>query len=123
MNPREIVQRLAEIAKDDTGVHISYIRDSQVCYTTSRRKEVVMIKACIMNILYKYHSQTTVQIGRIFRCHHSTVIHHLQAHPQRYDWEDDYHDLYNILCTESQKMSAYAFDTVGTLRLLRESFC
>jgi hypothetical protein len=82
--------QLAELSKDFTGLDIRYSR--------SRRREIINIKCAIVNVMRRYHSRTITQIGGLLNIHHTTVIHHLKDHPNRYRDIDDYADLYDHLC-------------------------
>jgi hypothetical protein len=89
MKLEESYRHLISKAKEFTGLDITYTRN--------RRFEIVMIKACVINILYRYFGANTVQTAKLFDIHHSTVIHHHRAHPNRYKQEVEYAELYNYL--------------------------
>jgi hypothetical protein len=78
---------LCNLAKEITGLDIRY--------TKSRKKELIQIKCAIVNVMRRYCSASTVQLGRLFNIHHTTVIHHSKDHWSRYRYEDDYSLLYD----------------------------
>jgi hypothetical protein len=84
--------QLVELAKEFTGLDVRYTR--------SRRREIINIKSAICNVMRRYHSRTIPQIGVLLNIHHTTVIHHLKDHPNRYRDIDDYADLYDYLCKQ-----------------------
>ena len=116
----EELLRLAQIAKDYTGQGIVYVKDSEVRVVRSRKFEVVMIKACIMNILASQYQLGPVKIGRLFNIDHSTAIHHTQAHEIRYKFEPEYKDLYDILLKESINKNPYFVDVDEVVQMIRE---
>lgn len=88
---------LCVLAKQITGIDIRYIR--------ARKKEYVQIKAAIVNVMRRYYSATTVQVGRLMNLHHTTVIHHTKDHASRYRFEDDYASLYDKLVRHAMNNS------------------
>lgn len=76
-------------AKEFTGIDITHTRN--------RKFEIVMIKGCIINVLYRYFGANTVQTGKLMNIHHSTVIYHQKNHPIRYRNEHEYASLYDYL--------------------------
>lgn len=80
---------MVQLAKDFTGYDVRYSR--------SRRRDIVNIKSAICNIMRRYYSRTLPQISTLLNTHHTTIIHHLKEHPNRYRDIDDYADLYDHL--------------------------
>ena len=93
MNLEENYKNLTAKAKAYTGIDVTYTR--------TRKFEIVMIKACIINILYRYFGGNTVQIGKLLNMHHSTIIYHESAHANRYKNEGEYGALYDYLARQS----------------------
>lgn len=80
---------LCALAKEITGIDVRYSR--------TRKKEFVQIKAAIVNVMRRYCSASTVQLARLLKLHHTTIIHHSKDHASRYRFEDDYAALYDKL--------------------------
>ena len=89
MKIEERYRHLVSKAKEFTGIDITHTR--------TRKFEIVMIKGCIINILYRYFGANTVQTGKMMNVHHSTVIYHQQNHANRYRNENEYASLYDYL--------------------------
>lgn len=68
-----------------------------VRYTRSRREEIVMAKACLINVLNRMYGVNTVRLGKLFGIHHSTAIHHIKNHSIRFQQSNDYYEIYNQL--------------------------
>ena len=116
----EELLRLAQIAKDYTGLGVVYIKDSEIRTTRSRKFDAVMIKACIINILRHNHKLGVSKIGNMMGFDHTTVIHHVQAHDQRYQYEPEYKDLYDVLRKESEDKNPYFIDVDEVVQMIRE---
>lgn len=95
---------LCELAKRVTGIDIRYV--------TQRKKEYVQIRSALVNVMRRYYSATTVQVGRFLNMHHTTVIHHSKDHSSRYRFEDDYANLYD-------QMVRFAMSNADTLNVDR----
>lgn len=80
---------MVELAKEFTGLDVRYTR--------SRRRDIINIKSAICNIMRRYYSRTLPQIATLLNIHHTTIIHHLKEHHNRYRDIDDYADLYDYL--------------------------
>lgn len=77
-----------------------------VTITRSRRKEVVMARACVIMVLRNYYLATMVQAAKLYKMDHSTVVYHASKHSHRYKHEDDYAKIYEHLlkvCTQASK--------------------
>lgn len=111
MKAEEIYKSLVQKAKDLTELDITYAR--------SRRFEVVLIKACILNVLRRYYGLTTTHIGELLGMHHSTVIHHLRQHGDRYRQEDEYAELYDELSKHVALTEEAVIDVDGILDTMR----
>jgi len=111
MKSEEVYKRLVQKAKEVTDLDITYAR--------SRRFEVVLIKACIINILSRYYGMTTVLIGSFTNMHHSTVIHHLRKHSDRYRMEDEYQELYDELTKFTSMNENSPIDVDGIIEKIR----
>ena len=75
-----IVERVAE-------VHNLAISDIK---SHSRKHELVRVRAMAFNILYAKYSAKLAEIGRLFKRHHSTVIHGLKTHESFMHTDDSY---------------------------------
>lgn len=113
MKHAENFEMLVHLAKIRTGIDVRYTR--------SRRDEIVLIKGCIINVLSKYFGLNTVQIGGLFDLHHSTIIHHLKAHPTRYRYEDDYATHYDYLLKASMNKDKDTIDVESVLATLKSA--
>lgn len=113
MKSDEVYKRLVNKAKEVTDLDITYAR--------SRRFEIVLTKACIINILSRYYGMTTVLIGSFVGMHHSTVIHHLRKHSDRYRMEDDYQELYDELTKFTSLIENSPIDVDGIIEKIRAS--
>lgn len=115
MKPEERYRALVQKAKEITDLDITYAR--------SRRLEIVMIKACIVNILSRYYGHTTTLIGSLIGLHHSTVIHHLQKHSDRYRQEDEYAELYDALSKHVGLSEESPIDVEGIIETMKACLC
>ena len=115
-----LIKRLIEAAKTETGIEVGTIVDDKLIMDRSRKFNNVLIKACIMNLLNKHHGLGVAEIGKILGMDHSTVIHHVKAHPYRYGTEDFYYDVYNALANESREAASYSLDAGKIIKIIRE---
>ena len=113
MNLEENYKHLVFKAKEYTGIDITYTR--------TRKFEIVMIKACIINILYRYFGGNTVQIGKLLNMHHSTIIYHESAHANRYNNEGEYGALYDFLARHSMKGQKSPIDVDEMMHIMRRT--
>jgi iron-sulfur cluster repair protein YtfE (RIC family) len=97
---------LCRLAKEITGI--------EVRYTRSRKKEFVQIRCAIVNVMRRYYSASTVQLGRLLDMHHTTIIHHSKDHSSRYRFEDDYASLYDKLVRHAMEKS----DTISVDKMV-----
>lgn len=111
MKHEESRERLVNATKSRTGINVKYTR--------SRRREVILAKACVINALSKYFGANTVQIGELFDMHHSTIVHHLKCHHHRYRYEDEYASLYDYLIKICMNHDRDTIDVDGTLGLIK----
>ena len=88
---------LCRVAKEITGIDVRY--------TNSRKKEYVQIRCALVNVMRRYYSATTVQLGRLLDKHHTTIIHHSKDHGSRYRFEHDYASLYDQLVRHAMNQS------------------
>jgi hypothetical protein len=82
MSIQEQFDSLVDETAKITGINIKY--------TKNRKYDVVVAKACVINILSNFFGANTVRIGKLMDIHHSTVIHHLKCHGDRHRYEDEY---------------------------------
>lgn len=113
MKHKENLDLLLELTKRRTGMNVLYLR--------RRNAEIILAKACVINVMSKYFGANTVQIGELFDMHHSTVIHHLQKHHTRYKYEDEYASLYDFLMKSVMQKDKDTIDVDGVLSLLRNA--
>jgi len=66
----DIVTRVAQVH----NVKLSEIKSH------SRKHELVRVRAIAFNILYTRYGAKLAEIGRLFKRHHSTIIHGLKTH-------------------------------------------
>lgn len=99
------------------------LTDLDITYAKSRRFEVVMVKACVANILSRYFGYTTLLIGKLIGMHHSTVIHHLRNHSDRLRQEDEYSELYDQLSKYTSNNDTAPMDVDGIVSALRACMC
>jgi hypothetical protein len=85
--------------------HVQEITGIDLYNKNTNKLEEVRLRAIIMTILRK-EGATFPFIGRLFHCHHSTVIHHTQTHIFRFKSDDEYAALHS-------KISAYANDIIN----------
>lgn len=107
LNKEDDFKQLCHLAKDLTGLEIRYTR--------SRKKEYVQIKCAIVNVMRRYYSASTLQIGRLLGLHHTTIIHHSKDHSSRYRFESDYAALYDKLVRHAMDKS----ETISTDKMLQ----
>lgn len=89
MRVEEHFNALASVALEYSEVDIRNTR--------SRKYDIVLVKACVINILTRYYGGNTVNVGKAIGNDHSTIIHHLRKHSQRFKYEPEYNMLYNYL--------------------------
>jgi iron-sulfur cluster repair protein YtfE (RIC family) len=106
LNKEDDFKELCHLAKDLTGVEIRY--------TKTRKKEFVQIKCAIVNVMRRYYSTSTLQLGRLLDLHHSTIIHHSKDHSSRYRFESDYATLYDKLVRHAMSKS----ETISTEKMI-----
>ena len=87
----------------------------------TRKGEIILIKACIINILNKFYGYNTVETGFIINLDHSTVIHHLRRHVDLYKHDDAYAELYTTLSKYAINNSTAPMDVDGIVNSLRSS--
>lgn len=107
LNKEDEFKELCHLAKELTGLEIRYTR--------SRKKEVVQIKCAIVNVMRRYYSASTLQLGRLLDLHHTTIIHHSKDHSSRYRFESDYAALYDRLVRHAMDKS----ETISTDKMLQ----
>ncbi len=95
------------------------IKGLDISGNKTRYADVILIKACIINVLHKYYGNNTVEIGFIINRHHSTVIHHLRKHVDRYKQEDAYAELYTTLSEYVMQNATAPMDVDGIVASLR----
>ena len=100
-------KELVAIAKEVTGVDVRYSR--------SRKKEYVQIKCAIVNVMRRYYSASTVQLGRLLDLHHTTIVHHSKDHSSRYRFEPDYAELYDKMVRFAMSKS----ETISTEKMVQ----
>lgn len=100
-------KELCHLAKDLTGLDIRYTR--------SRKKEFVQIKCAIVNVMRRYYSASTLQLGKLLDMHHTTIIHHSKDHSSRYRFEPDYAALYDKLVRHAMDKS----ETISTDKMIQ----
>jgi len=76
----DIVTRVAQVH----NVKLSEIKSH------SRKHELVRVRAMAFNILYSKCGAKLSEIGRVFKRHHSTVIHGLKAHKSFMQTDESY---------------------------------
>jgi hypothetical protein len=86
----------------------------------SRRKEIVHAKSAIINVMRRYYSTTTVELGRMLDLHYTTVIHHTADHPTRYRFESNYADLYDRMVRHVMNTDGIV-DSKSMISLIREN--
>lgn len=104
---------LVTLSKEFTGYDVTRTR--------SRKRDVINIKSAICNVMRRYYSRTLPQIANQLKIHHTTVIHHLKDHPNRYRDIDDYADLYDHLSKNVVEGSEY-LPTEKILATMKEVF-
>jgi hypothetical protein len=73
----ERANRLKDVAKQVAEINnISF----ENLLSHSRKFELVRLRAMAFNVLYMKHNAKLTEIGRIFKRHHSTIIHGLKTH-------------------------------------------
>lgn len=107
LNKEQDFKELCHLAKELTGLDIRYTR--------SRKKEIVQIKCAIVNVMRRYYSASTLQLGRLLDLHHTTIIHHSKDHSSRYRFESDYAALYDKLVRHAMGKS----ETISTDKMLQ----
>lgn len=76
----DIVTRVAEVH----NIELSEIKSH------SRKHELVRVRAMAFSILYSKYGAKLSEIGRIFKRHHSTVIHGLKTHQSFMHTDESY---------------------------------
>lgn len=104
---QEDFNELVALAKEITGVDVRYSR--------SRRREFVQIKCAIVNVMRRYYSTKTVQLGRLLNLHHTTVVHHSNDHSSRYRFEPEYAELYDKMVRFAMNKS----ETINTEKMVQ----
>lgn len=99
----EIYNKLCNHAKDMAGIDIRYVR-------RRRHAEIIRIRACIMVIMIRYYRISTVSIGRLMQRDHATVVHHHGNHSSRYQSEEEYYNLYTLLCGFVERVAPVEFE-------------
>ena len=112
--------RLIQIAKDTTGIAIGYEKDGELRIVRTRQFDKVMVKSCIMNILVRKYKIGVAKVGRLMGMDHTTVIHHRDGHPTRYEYEPEYKKIYDMIVRESGVDEELKIDVEEVLSLIRE---
>lgn len=110
---KEQYSKLVDETRRLTGIDVVYAR--------TRKFENVLTKACFINVMSRYFGATTLAIGGILKIHHSTVIHHLNAHGNRYKQEEQYAKLYDSLCKYAMTNESAPIDVAHMLNIMRVS--
>ena len=113
MSIQEQFDSLVDETARITGINIKYAK--------TRKYDVVVAKACVINILSNYFGANTVRIGKLMDIHHSTVIHHLKCHGDRNRYEDEYFDLYEGLSKHATMIGKSAIDVHEILTLMKKA--
>lgn len=113
MKPEETYQHLVAKAKEYTGLNIAY--------TKTRKFEIVMIKGCVINIMFRYFGYNTVQTGRVMGMHHSTIIYHHRHHAHRYRNEHEYANLYDYLAKHCTIEENPAIDVDEMIQIMKRT--
>lgn len=114
-----LIKKMAEIGKAETGENVVLQSGDRLVFSRSRRYMTVVVKACMINLLYRHHGLSCIEIARHVGIHHSTVIHHLQAHSIRNGSEEDYYDVYRVMAAESQKDSPFMLNIESALSTIK----
>lgn len=117
---RDQLLRLVQLAKDITGVGIAYMKDSEVIFTRSRKFDVVMVRACIINVMLRQCKVSMRQLGFMMGVDHTSIYHHREAHYTRYKYEDNYFDLYNKLSKAMKEADPYYINVEEVVSMIRE---
>ena len=113
MSIQEQFDSLVDETAKITGINIKY--------TKTRKYDVVVAKACVINILSNFFGANTVRIGKLMDIHHSTVIHHLKCHGDRHRYEDEYFDLYENLCKHANEIGKSSIDVHEIMTIMRRA--
>lgn len=117
---RDQLQRVVQLAKDITGIGICYMRDSEILFTRSRKFEVVLVRACVINVMLRQCKVSMRQLGFAMGMDHTSIYHHREAHYTRYKYEDDYFDLYNKLAKAMKEHDPYYINVEEVVSLINE---
>lgn len=65
---------------------------------TTRKKDVVRLKSAAINVLYWYFNNTMTSIADElgYDCH-TSILHHIKDHKDRYAYDNTYADMYDDL--------------------------
>jgi len=113
MKAEETYQHLADKAKEYTGLNIAWTR--------TRKFEIIMIKGCVINIMYRYFGYNTVQIGKAIGMHHSSIIYHQNNHPHRYRNEPEYGNLYDYLAKHCTLDESSAINVDEMIQIMKRT--
>lgn len=83
--------KLIEYATKKYGINVINLK--------SRKAEVIRIRHSIGTILCSEWGYTTVEVGRILKVDHSTIIHYRDNHIYRYRSDDEYARIYDDIRT------------------------
>lgn len=119
MRYHNLIKTLSDIGYSETGYTVANIQAGKLVVSRSRMFMHVVLKACVINILYRHHGVSCIEIARNINMHHSTVIHHLRAHQLRNECEDVYHDVYKVMAVESQKDSQFMMNIESALNTIK----
>lgn len=114
-----LIKKMAEVGKAETGVNVVVQAGDRLVFSRSRRFMTVVVKACIINLLYRHHGVSCTEIARHLGIHHSTVIHHLQAHSLRNGSEEAYHDVYKVMAADSQVDLPFMLNIESALKTIK----
>lgn len=112
MNLVSTYEQLVLSAKSHTGVDLRYQR--------MRKREVVLVKSAVMNVLVRHYGATLTDTAKLFNNHHATVIYHLNNHDHMVEYEPVYSDIYHTIA----RTSISSFDDMDVeyyINLIKES--
>ena len=66
-------------------------------HTSSRKIEVIDARAALANVIRRCYRVKLTEIGRQLNMHHTTVMHHIKHHENRYVLRQEYRELYDEL--------------------------
>lgn len=78
--------------------HIKTKYDLDIINDSSRKSKVIMAKAAVINIMYWYLNNSLTNIAtQLGYLNHTSVLHHVKDHKNRYTHEVGYADIYDEL--------------------------